>query len=45
MHPLYRCGVAKLMDYPESPQFDVASDGYFRPITAHPVIRHLPATK
>jgi hypothetical protein len=44
MHPLFRCGVAKLVDYPESPQFDVAAAGYFQP-TAHPVIRHLPATK
>jgi hypothetical protein len=25
MHPLFKCRVAKLADYPESPQFDVAS--------------------
>lgn len=24
MHPLFKCRVAKLADYPESPQFDVA---------------------
>lgn len=32
MHPLFRCEVAKLADYPESPQFDVAATEYSQSI-------------